>query len=110
MGRAALQPPRAVADALTEWGDAIRTARLRRNWRVADLAAKAGISDSTVQAVERGVPGAGAGAYVSAMWALGLLSLLDSALDPSADAAGVLVEAQRRRTRARPATDLDDNF
>lgn len=110
MGRAAIQPPRAVVDALAAWGNAIRTARIRRAWRVADLATKAGISESTLQAVERGMPGAGAGAYVSAMWAMGLLGLIQSVADPAADAAGVLLEAQRRKTRVRPATDLDDDF
>jgi transcriptional regulator with XRE-family HTH domain len=110
MGRSALQPPRAVIDALADWGSAIRTARIRRDWRAADLAAKAGISDSTLRAVERGMPGAGAGAYVSAMWALGLLGLIQSALDPAADGAGVLLEARRRKTRVRPAADLNDDF
>jgi transcriptional regulator with XRE-family HTH domain len=110
MGRSALQPPRAVADALADWGNAIRIARTRRAWRVADLATKAGISASTLQAVERGMPGAGAGAYVSAMWALGLLGLIQRAADPAADAAGVLLEAQRRKTRVRPPAHLDDDF
>ena len=50
------------------------------------------------------------GAYVSAMWALGLLGLVQNVADPAADAAGVLLEAQRRKTRVRPATDLDDDF
>lgn len=110
MGRTALQPSRAVADALVAWGDAIRTARIRRDWRMPDLATKAGVSESTLQSVEHGAPGVGAGAYLSAMWALGLLRLTEGMMDPTADAAGALLEGQRRKTRVRTARDLDDNF
>ncbi len=110
MGRTALQPPRAVAESLADWGKAIRTARIRRQWRLADLASKAGVSESTMQSVEHGAPGVGAAAYVSAMWALGLLGLVAPLLDESADAAGVLLEGKRRNTRVRAPRDLDDDF
>lgn len=110
MGRTELRPPRAVADALVDWGTAIRTARIRREWRLPDLAAKAGVSASTLKSVERGAPGVGAGAYLSAMWALGLLGLAAPLTDPASDEAGVLLEAQRRKTRVRTPRDLDDDF
>lgn len=110
MGRTALQPTRVVADALSAWGRAIRTARIRREWRRPDLAAKAGVSTSTLQAVERGAAGVGVGAYLNAMWALGLLGLAAPLADTSADETGMLLEAQRRNTRVRPARVLDDDF
>lgn len=111
MGRSALQPPRAVGDALSAWGRAIRTARVRRGWRRPELATKTGVSESTLQAVERGAAGVGVGAYLSAMWALGLLHLAATLTDPAADEAGLLLEAQRRKTRVRlPHGALDDDF
>jgi transcriptional regulator with XRE-family HTH domain len=110
MGRSVLQPPRAAADTLTAWGRAIRTARIRRGWRRPDLAAKTGVSESTMQAVERGAPGVGAGAYLSAMWAMGLLGLAAPMTDPSADETGVLLEAQRRNARVHQPRALDDDF
>lgn len=42
------QPPAAVEQALTRLGRNIRTARLRRNWRLEDLAACMGVSRFTV--------------------------------------------------------------
>jgi len=110
MGRSALQPPRAVEDVLSAWGRAIRTARIRREWRRPDLAVKAGVSTSTLQAVERGAAGVGVGAYLSAMWALGLLDLAAPLTDPTTDETGMLLEAERRNTRVRPARVLDDDF
>ncbi len=111
MGRAALKPPRAVEDALSAWGRAIRIARVRRGWRRPDLAVKTGVSESTLQAVEQGAPGVGVGAYVSAMWALGLLHLVEPVTDSTADESGLLLEAQRRTTRVRlPPRAFDDDF
>jgi DNA-binding XRE family transcriptional regulator len=110
MGRSALQPPRAVNEALLQWGKAIRTARIRREWRVPDLATKAGISESTLRSVERGAPGAGAGAYLSVIWALGLLNLAAPMSDPTADLTGMMLEAQRQKTRVRTSSYLDDDF
>lgn len=110
MGRSAIRPPRAVADALIAWGSAIRTARTRRAWRRSDLATKSGVSESTLRAVERGAPGVGTAAYLSAMWALGLLSNVAPLTDPNSDATGLLLEAQRRNTRVRLTDAADDDF
>ena len=110
MGRSAILPPRAVKDSLTAWGAAIRTARTRRGWRRSDLATKSGVSASTLQAVERGAPGVGAAAYLTAMWALGLLSRMAPLTDSNSDETGLLMEAQRRKTRVRLMGAADDDF
>lgn len=110
MGRTALRPPRAVEQALLDWGNAIRTARARRGWRRSDFAAKTGLSESTLQSVERGAPGVGVGAYVSAMWALGLLHLLAPLSDSNADVTGLLLDGQRGQARVRRPEILDDDF
>lgn len=59
----------------------IRLARLRRRLRQADLAAKIGRTRATVIAIERGSSGTEIGAYVSALWALGLLQELELVAD-----------------------------
>ena len=64
------QPPAAVEQALTRLGRDIRTARLRRNWRLEDVAARMGVSRFTVADVEKGKPGTSAAAYLGALWAL----------------------------------------
>ena len=110
MGRSAIQPPRAVEEMLTAWGSAIRTARIRRGWRRPDFAAKTGLSASTMQAVERGAPGVGVGAFLSAMWALGLLNQVTPLTNPASDQTGVLLEAQRKKERVRLPDNIDDDF
>ena len=110
MGRSALQPPRAVADVLGAWGNAIRTARIRRRWRIADFATKSGVSESTLQSLERGHPGVGVGAYLSAMWALGMLDHAATLTDTTADTTGLVLDAQRQPLRARAPRARDDDF
>ena len=66
------QPPAAVQQELIRLGRDIRTARLHRNWRLEDLAARLGVSRFTVADVEKGKPGTSAAAYLGALWALGL--------------------------------------
>ena len=72
-----LSPPQSwptlVQERLTQWGKAINTQRLRQRITVADLAARLGVSRTTLLRLEKGDPGAGAGAYLTAMLALGML-------------------------------------
>jgi transcriptional regulator with XRE-family HTH domain len=103
-------PPAAVEQVLARLGRNIATARLRRGWRQADLAQKAGITRATVIAVEQGRVGTGIGAYAAALWALGLHDAVAQVAAPELDAEGVTLEAARRGTRARPAARLDDDF
>jgi ribosome-binding protein aMBF1 (putative translation factor) len=104
------QPPAAVEQALTRLGRDIRTARLRRNWRLDDLAARMGVSRFTVADVERGKPGTSAAAYLGALWALGLLDQLSPVADPDHDSVGKTLEAARAPRVARRADLLDDDF
>jgi len=67
--------PTLVQERLRQWGKAINTQRLRQRITVADLAARLGVSRTTLLRLEKGDPGAGMGAYLTAMLALGLLDL-----------------------------------
>lgn len=104
------QPPAAVEQALTRLGRNIRTARLRRNWRLEDLAARMGVSRFTVADVEKGKPGTSAAAYLGALWALGLLEQLTPVADPDHDSVGKTLAAARAPRVARRAGLLDDDF
>ncbi|MFT5535574.1 MAG: transcriptional regulator with XRE-family HTH domain [Candidatus Paceibacteria bacterium] len=66
--------PTLVQDRLTAWGKCINnTQRLRQRIAVADLSARLGISRTTLLRLEKGDPGAGAGAYLTALLALGIV-------------------------------------
>jgi len=104
------QPPAALEQALVRLGRDIRTARLRRNWRLDDLAGRMGVSRFTVADVEKGKPGTSAAAYLGALWALGLLDQLAPVADPDHDSVGKTLEAARAPRVARRTRLLDDNF
>lgn len=64
--------PTLVQERLTVWGRCIRTQRLRQRITAADLCVRMGISEATLRRLERGDPGGGAGAYLTALLVLGV--------------------------------------
>jgi transcriptional regulator with XRE-family HTH domain len=91
-------------------GRDIRTARIRRQLREEDLAAKAGITRMTLRRVEAGTLGTGVGAYAAALWALLLLDDLADVAAPNRDLEGQTLEAARRGKRVRLPKGLNDEF
>lgn len=81
-------PTMAVVRALRRLGSDLRVARLKRRLPMRVIAERAGISRATLQRVERGDAGVGAGVYASVLHALGLLSDLDVVADPLRDEVG----------------------
>lgn len=67
--------PTLVQERLTVWGRCINTQRLRQRITVADLSARLGVSRTTLLRLEKGDPGAGAGAYLTALLALGIVDM-----------------------------------
>ncbi len=65
--------PTLVQERLTAWGKCINTQRLRQRITVADLSARLGVSRTTLLRMEKGDPGAAAGAYLTALLALGMV-------------------------------------
>jgi transcriptional regulator with XRE-family HTH domain len=57
---------------LTELGENIRLARLRRKFSASLLAERAGIARNTLRAIERGDPSVTFGAYANVLFSLGL--------------------------------------
>jgi transcriptional regulator with XRE-family HTH domain len=102
--------PLQVEERVTQLGQRIRTARLRRGWSVADLASKAGINRNTLTALELGKAGTAVGVCFTVIWALGLDKSLEAVADPDADAHGKALEASRRPKRAGRAKEPDDTY
>lgn len=74
--------PAAVERAAGELGQRVRLARVRRRLSQRQLASRAGISYVTQRAVEAGSLLTGLGAYLAAIWALGLEREFQALLDP----------------------------
>ena len=93
-------PPK-VRKSLKKLGEDLRTARLRRNILVAQLAERAGVAPGTILRLENGDPGVGMGTLVLAMWLLGLNDRMMQLVDDTQDGMGLALETEQRRKRAR---------
>ena len=72
MPRSTSSPHPAVRRLLRELGENIRLARLRRGFSMALVAERAGMSRTTLRAVEKGEPASTLGAYANVLHSLGL--------------------------------------
>lgn len=94
------KPPDPVVNALKSLGANLRTARLRRNLTIADVAAKIGTGPRAVGDAEKGKPGSSAGVYAALLWVYGSLEPLAALADPNKDTEGQALAA-KNRVRAR---------
>lgn len=104
------EPPLRVSEHVSQLGQRIRLARLRRGWSVAELADKAGINRNTLTALELGQAGTSIGVCFTVLWALGLDPTLQGVADPDADLHGKALEAARRPTRAGKPRKASDDY
>ena len=102
--------PPPVSEQITQLGQRIRLARIRRGWSVADLAAKAGINRNTLTALELGKPGTALGVCITVLWTLGLENTLNSVADPDMDVHGKALEASHRPTRVGKPRKNDNEY
>ena len=103
-------PPYAVESALKRLGADLRTARLRRNLTIGEVAQKIGTGPRAVADAEKGKPSTGAAVYTAMLWAFGLLTQLDEVAAPEKDAEGQALALTRERTRARAMMGGDNDF
>lgn len=75
--------PTLVHERLRVWGKCIHAQRLRQRITVADLCGRLGISRTTLLRLEKGDPGAGAGAYLTAFLVLGIVDQAAPTLPPA---------------------------
>jgi|SRR5215831_9822843 len=103
-------PPFAVEQAIRKFGANIRTARLRRNLSIADVAARIGANRRVVADAEKGKLSTGIAVYVALLWALDLLKHFDDVADPAKDSEGLAMAMTRERSRAKQSVSLNDDF
>ena len=99
-----------VAQSVVRLGSRIRLARLRRRLRQEDLARQIGRTRATVAAIEQGSSTTEIGAYVAALWALGLLQELDLVADPGLDRDGQALTFSATDKRVRLRQQLNNKF
>jgi transcriptional regulator with XRE-family HTH domain len=103
-------PPYAVEEALRRLGANLRTARLRRNLTIPDVAKKIGAGQRAVADAEKGRPGTGGAVYVALLWAYDLLSQMGEVADPKRDIEGLALLSQRERARTSGKGPISNEF
>src|SRR5580700_11122889 len=115
MGRSSITPLPSLQRRLTEVGENLRLARLRRRLSATQVSERAAISRPTLTAIERGDPTVSFGAYARVLFCLGLendLTLLgrDDELGRKLQDAGLAVKHRApRRRRASPNAVISTN-
>jgi transcriptional regulator with XRE-family HTH domain len=103
-------PPYPVEQALRRLGDNLRTARIRRNYTIEEVAERIGTGRRAVMDAEKGKPSTAAGVYAALMWVYDLLAPLDDLANPAKDEQGLIFASARKKTRARKSASLSNEF
>ena len=103
-------PPYPVEEAVIRLGANLRTARLRRNLTISDVAAKIGAGPRAVRNAEKGKPSTSIGVFAALLWVLDLIDHLDTVADPSRDERGQRLAMSQERKRARQIRVVDNDF
>lgn len=102
--------PRVVARAVSQLGENVARARIRRGLKQVDLAKKTGLALGTLKRIEAGSPTTAISAYFTALWALGLEREFENLGSPDRDEEGKALELARQPKRVRPTGGLDADF
>src|ERR1700674_161769 len=94
-------PPYPVEQAVTRLGESLRTARIRRNFTIDEVAKKIGTGRRAVMDAEKGKASSGVGIYIALLWVYDLLSQLNDVANPVKDEQGLTLLASKEKTRAR---------
>ena|SRR5579864_7319229 len=104
-------PPFAVEEALKRLGSNLRTARLRRNLTIQQVAEKIGTGTRVIADAEKGKSTTGIGNYAALLWVYDLLGQLNEVADPAKDEEGQSLALANDRERARQSDKgIDDDF
>ena len=103
-------PPFEVERVMKALGENLRTARLRRNMTIEEVAERIGTGPRAVMNAERGKPSTGLVVYTALLWLYGLLDQFEELADPTQDEEGLTLESIRARTRVRKGQELDGDF
>ena len=102
--------PYPVERATGKLGARLRTARLRRNLTIEEVAAKIGTGRRAVMDAEKGKPSTSAAVYVALLWTYDMIEQLDAVADPAADHEYALIAISQSRQRARHSAGLSNDF
>jgi hypothetical protein len=100
--------PYQVEHSLKKLGADLKTARLRRNLTLEEVAQKIGAGRFVVADAEKGKPSTGIAIYAAMLWVYGMIDRFGEIADPSTDAEGTTLSLTRGRAR-RPGK-LDNDF
>lgn len=103
-------PPYAVESAIKQLGQNLRTARLRRNLTIEEVAEKIGTGPRPVADAEKGKPTTAMAVYIALLWTYDLLEPWNELADPAGDSEGLARLERRERARHSSGKDLDDDF
>ena len=103
-------PPFQVEQAISRLGHGLRTARVRRNLTIQEVADKIGTGPRAIRDAERGKASTSMGVYVALLWAYDLLSPLSEIANPTRDEQGLTLAAAGEKIRARKSAGLDNDF
>ncbi len=103
-------PPYAVEQTLHRLGTNLRTARLRRNLTIEDVADKIGTGRRAVMDAEKGKGSTSSAVYIALLWTYDLLDQIRDIADPSLDEEGLNLSLSKERARARMKKGLDNDF
>ena len=103
-------PPYPVEQTIRQIGANLRTARLRRNLSIEQVAEKIGAGTRAIRAAEQGKVTTGVGVYIALLWAYDLLGPATALADPGKDDTGLAFLRENERIRARSKNRLDNDF
>lgn len=103
-------PPYQVEQVLRRVGANLRTARLRRNLTLDDVAEKIGTGRRAVVSAEKGKPSTSVAVYAALLWAYDLMGPFEALADPATDDEGLALSMRRKRARRQQPAQLDNDF
>ena len=102
--------PHSVEAGIRKLGQNLRTARLRRNLSIEDVAARTGVSRFAVADAEKGKPTTGVAVYAALLWTYRMLDQLTEIAGPTRDAEGATLSLTRERARAPRTKSFNNDF
>lgn len=102
--------PYAVESAIKSLGQNLRTARLRRNLTIEEVADKIGTGPRAVSNAEKGKVTTAIAVYTALLWVYDLLGPWQALAEPLQDSQGLALSKTRDRARTQSSKGLDDDF
>ena len=103
--------PYPVEQALKNVGRNLRSARLRRDQTIQQVAKRIGTGPRAVRDAESGKASTGVAVYAALLWAYDLLGSIEKLADPLTDKEGLALAAVKEGKRARSKSgDIDNEF